>query len=114
MAARRKGSAVRKRTPGKARQALARLEDELPPTLAEFSHRVQRKLTALERKVEKAAAPTRRRIARALRDASRALGRYEAEGEQRWRRLTGPARREAIAMLRKLEKTLAEPRRRAA
>jgi hypothetical protein len=46
-----------------------------------------------------------------LRDASHRLGRFEAEGERRWKDLTGEARREALQLLRRLEKTL-EPRRR--
>lgn len=104
MAARRK---TRSQPKGVAGKTLARLEDELPDSLAEFSRRVRRELTSLERKIEKAAAPKRRRIARALRDAAHTLGRYEAEGEKRWRRLTDQARREAVMALRKLERAVA-------
>jgi hypothetical protein len=107
MAARRK---TRSAT-GARREALARLESELPRTLDEFSQRVRKQLTSLERRVEKAAAPARRQIARALRDASHALGRYEAEGEKRWKQLTGRARREALSVLQRLEKALKPPAR---
>jgi len=96
MPARRKTGAVRRPTRRKAQEALARLQSELPPTLADFSRRVRRELTVLERRVEKAAAPARREIARVLREASHALGRYEAEGERQWKRLAGEARREAL------------------
>jgi hypothetical protein len=113
MAARKKTTA--KGTRGRpARQTLAKLESELPRTLAEFSKRVRKELTGLEVRVEKAAAPTRREIARVLRQASHALGRYEAEGEKQWKRLTGQARREALSVLRRLEKAVAPPRRRVA
>jgi uncharacterized protein YllA (UPF0747 family) len=114
MAARKKARTVRKPVRRSTKQAITRLETELPRTLAEFSRRVHRELTSLERRVEQAAAPTRREIARALREVSHALGRYEAEGEVQWRRLTGQARREAIAVLRRIEKALAPPRRRPA
>lgn len=107
MAARRK---TRSAT-GAGRKALARLESELPRTLEEFSQRVRKELTSLERKVEKAAAPARRKIARVLREASHALGRYEAEGEKQWKRLTGQARREALSVLQRLEKALKPPAR---
>jgi len=112
MAARKKTAAVRR--PTRRKEALARIESELPPTLKDFSRRVHRELTVLENRVEKAAAPARREIARVLRQASHALGRYEAEGERQWKRLTGQARREALAVLHKLEKVIEEPRARAA
>lgn len=111
MAARRKKRSATKGTAGKT---LARLESELPDTLAEFSRRVRKELGSLERKVEKAAAPRRRQIARALREAAHTLGRYEAEGEKRWNRLTTQARREALSVLRKLEKAVAPPARKKA
>jgi hypothetical protein len=110
MAARRKTRSAKGAVRRPARKTLAKLENELPGTLAEFSRRVRRELTNLERKVEKAAAPTRRKVARALRDAAHALGRYEAEGEKQWNRLTGQARREALSVLRKLEKAVAPAR----
>jgi molybdenum-dependent DNA-binding transcriptional regulator ModE len=86
-----------------------RLSDELPASLDEFSRRVHRQLTRLEGEVDRAEARARREIARVLRQASHRLGRYEAEGEKRWKKLTAQARREALTMLRKLEK-LIEPK----
>ena len=80
--------------------AVARIEQELPPTLRQYSKRVRVGLTRLERKIEKAEARTRRTTARALRDLSHQLGRFEAEGERRWRRLTSRARREALLRLK--------------
>jgi hypothetical protein len=46
-----------------------------------------------------------------LREASHALGRLEAEGERRWRKLAVPARREALRLLQRLEGALATPER---
>jgi len=114
---------VRKRSASKApaggarvqksvKQGLAkveRLSDELPATLDEFSSRVHAHLTRLEGEVERAEARARREIARVLRQASHRLGRYEAEGEKQWKKLTGQARREALALVRELEKKL-EPK----
>jgi hypothetical protein len=85
---------------------------ELPPSLAQFSRRVRTRLTQLERRIERAEARTRRRWTRLLRDASHRLGRFQAEGERRWRRLTARARREALQVLRRLERELEPPRRR--
>lgn len=75
---------------------------------------MRRGLGDLERRIEEAAAPARREIARVLCDASHALGRFEAEGARAWRTLTREARRDAIAALRRLEVALAEGGRRAA
>jgi len=47
-----------------------------------------------------------------LREGSHALGRLEADGERRWRKLAKPARAEALRLLRRLEAALAAPRRR--
>lgn len=87
-------------------RTIARVERELPPTLAQFSRRMRRGLGDLEQSVERAAAPARREIARALREASHALGRFETEGARAWRSLTHEARRDAIAALRRLERAL--------
>jgi hypothetical protein len=46
---------------------VSRIQRELPETLADFSKHVGQKLTGLEKRVEKAAAPARREIARTLR-----------------------------------------------
>ena len=81
--------------------------DELPPTLRQFSRRVRTGLTRLEREIVNARTVARGEATRLLREASQALGRYEAYGERQWRRLTTPARREALHILRRLEKALA-------
>jgi len=118
MAARRKKTA-RKAGRGKtaaqqAEAALARLEQDLPDNLKDFSRRVRRGLAELEREIERAQANPRREAARLLREASHALGRLEADGERRWRKLAGPARREALRLLHRLEGVLAAPKRRKA
>ena len=102
----------RKRSAGQAKSAYMRLERELPPNLRDFSRRVRAGLLELEREVGRTQANPRREAARLLREASHALGRFEAEGERRWRKLTVPARREAIRLLQRLERALAVPKRR--
>ena len=118
MAARRRKRAARKagrrKATRRAEVALARLEQDLPPSLKEFSRQVQRGLTALEVEIQRAQANPRREFARLLRETSHTLGRLEAEGERRWRKLTAPARREALRLLRRLEGALATPRRKTA
>ena len=96
----------------RVRGSIQRIEGELPPTLAQFSRRVRARLRQLEARIGKAGALYRTRGARLLRDASHQLGRFEAEGEARWRRLTSLARRDALKVLRRLEKEVAPPRRR--
>jgi hypothetical protein len=115
MAARRKRARKASRRSATARQAnatLARLEQELPPNLRAYSRRVRRGLSGLEKEIAKAQANPRREAARLLREASHALGRLEAEGERRWRKLAAPARREALRVLHRLEGALAAPKRR--
>ena len=95
MAARKKKparKAGRRKTTRRARAALARLEQE----------------------IQRAQANPRREAARLLREASHALGRWETEGERQWRRLAGPARREALRLLHRLEAALEAPKRRKA
>jgi hypothetical protein len=116
MAARRKTARKASRRSATARQAgaaLARLEQELPPNLRAYSRRVRRGLNGLEKEIAKAQANPRREAARLLREASHALGRLEAEGERRWRKLAKPARAEALRLLRRLEGALAGPKRKA-
>ena len=96
----------------RAEAALARLEQELPTNLKEFSRRVRKGLAGLEGEIQRAQANPRREAARLLREASHALGRFEAEGERRWRKLTAPARREALRLLHRIEGALAAPKRR--
>jgi len=86
---------------------LGRMERELPDTLREFSVRVRKRLGQLERAVVRAEARYQREAVRTLRTASHQLGRFEAEGERRWKRLTAEARREALLVLRRMEKALA-------
>jgi hypothetical protein len=110
MAAKKK---VRKKTAtrrGRGAEALDRLEAELPPNLKELSRRVRRDLTRLERQIETARSDARRRWARVLRDASHELGRLEAIGEKRFRKLTTQARRDAVKVLRRLEKAIEPPK----
>ena len=95
--ARRKEQAVR---------AFGRLEGELPPSLKQFSRRVRKGLESLERRIDRAEARARREIAGLLREASHLLGRFEAEGDRRWRRLTALAQRDALEILHRIENTL--------
>lgn len=95
----------------RARSTIRRLEDELPTELRDFSRRVRRDLTHLERRIEHARKDARRGLTRILRDVSHELGRLEAQGERRWRRLTNQARRDAVRALRKLEKAIEPPKR---
>ena len=106
--------AMRSKVTRSTRMTVTRIQRELPETLADFSKHVGQKLTGLEKRVEKAAAPARREIAKTLREVSHALGRYEAEGERRWKALTGNARREALSILHRLEKMIESPRRKKA
>ena len=112
MTARRSKAAKKTARRAKPPLAVARKAlNELPASLDQFSRRARVGLTRLEGTVEKAEARYRRQAARMLRDASHRLGRFEAEGERRWKNLKGEARREALQLLRRLERTL-EPRRR--
>jgi len=105
----RKKPVARARVKKALRKGVARVErlsENLPSTLDEYSSRMHKQLTLLEREVERAEARARREIARVLRQASHRLGRFEAEGEKQWNRLTAQARREALSLLRQLEKRL--------
>jgi len=110
----RKSSAAR--TPTKkatrkksGRSAVAKLEAELPPNLRDFTRQARRGLTRLEKQLDTARRDARRRWTRLLRDASHQLGRIEAEGERRWRKQSRMARRDAVRMLRRLEKAIEPP-----
>ena len=85
---------------------VAKVERELPETLREFSGRVRMRLGQLERAAVRAQERYQREAVRVLRVASHRLGRFEAEGERRWKKLTATARRDALQILRKMEKTL--------
>lgn len=92
--------------------ALKKLEPELPANLQEFSRQVRRELVKLERQIETAQRDARRRWTRLLREVSHQLGRVEAEGEKQWKKQTYPARREAVKLLKRLEKAIEPPRKR--
>ncbi len=87
-------------------RALARAEHELPASLREFSARVRKRLGQLERSVLRAEERYQKQALRVLRNASHQLGRFEAEGERRWKKLTATARRDALGVLRRMEKAL--------
>jgi hypothetical protein len=95
MATAKRASKARKARKTSIRKVARRIQEELPATLDEFAKRVRVRLTRLEHAVERAEVRYRREIVRALRQASHQLGRFEAEGERRWKRLTTQARRDA-------------------
>ena len=72
-------------------QALDRIEKELPSNLGKYVHQVRKGLDDLEKQIEK----TRK------------------EGEDRWERQQNQVRRDIAAMLRRLEKAVAPPKKRA-
>jgi hypothetical protein len=92
------------------KSAVARIEGELPKELREFSRMVRRDLTQLEEQIEGARKDLRRGLTRSLREVSHQLGRFEAEGERRWKKLTLQARRDAVKALQKLEKAIEPPK----
>jgi len=65
-----------------------------------------RRISAARKNIERAEARTRRQLVALLREVTRRLGRFEAEGERRWRALAARSRREALAVLRRLEKEI--------
>ncbi len=95
MAARKKATRKKPARPRRGRQRgpLARLEQELPPTLREYTKQVRSQLNRLERMIEKAPVDARRRAARMLREASHRLGRLEKAIAPRAPR--GPTRKAA-------------------
>jgi hypothetical protein len=110
-------SAAKKKTATKAtrkkkagRSVRARLEAELPTSLAEFVRQVTVRLNRLEKQLDKAEGRYRREWTRTLKNVSRQLGRFEAEGEKRWKKLTDAPRRDAVRLLRKLEKAIEPPK----
>ncbi len=106
-------ASARRRLP-RGSDALKRIEPELPRELQDFSRRVRRGLVRLEQRIETAQQGARRRFTRLLREVSHQLGRLEAEGERRWKQQTYPARREAVKLLKRLEKAIEPPRSRPA
>ena len=92
---------------------IARLEEELPKTLREYTKEVNKRLNHLEREVERGQAQARRRAARLIRQASHELGKHSGKGEKGWRGLTAPYRRDAVHLLRRLERAVAPARKKA-
>jgi hypothetical protein len=92
------------------RSRFDRIEDELPAELRDFTRRIRRDLTALERQIDSARNDTRRGLTRLLRDVSHELGRLEAKGEREWRRLSYQARRDVVKVLRRLERAIEPPK----
>jgi hypothetical protein len=92
---------------GKGLSAVERWEQELPPTLRDYARLVRRQLAALEKQVERARTDVRRAAMRIMRDASYRLGQLEERGEDAWVRLTSSYRREAVRVLKLLEKAVA-------
>jgi hypothetical protein len=78
--------------------------------LRDFRKQVAKQLNQLEREVEKAARPARRRAVKLLREASRELGRLEAHGERGWRQLAAPYRKELAGLVKRIEKAVAPKR----
>ena len=103
--ARRRVSALR----GKATSTVKRIEEELPPELRQYVKRMRQGLSRLEKQLASAQESARRGLAHLLREASHQLGRVEALGEREWRKRATQARRDAVKLLRRLEKTI-EPR----
>jgi len=112
-----RGRTQRRKARASTRRRIGALEaelEELPASLRDFSRRMGRGLTQLERQIEAKRRDVRRRLTRLLREASHRLGRLEAEGERRWRVQSRRARHDAARLLRRLEKAIepTRPRRR--
>jgi hypothetical protein len=91
------------------KSAMRKIEAELPTELRQYVRLVRQGLTRLEKQVATARLDPRRSWTRLLREASHQLGRIEAEGERQWRKRTLRARREAVRLLRQLEKAIEPP-----
>jgi hypothetical protein len=106
-----RSSAKKKSTKSRSRRndPLARLEEQLPPTLREYSGELRKRLDRLERDVTKAQIEVRRRAAKLLREASQQLGRLEVKGEAGWRKLGASYQKELVALLKRIEKAVAPP-----
>jgi hypothetical protein len=108
--------AARRRTAPKKKQksTLARLEDELPANLRDYAKQVHKQLNTLERDLERAIPQARRRTARLIREASHKLGAWEERGQKEWRARAESMTTDARKLLRKLEKSVAPPRKKSA
>ena len=92
------GKKATRRAP-RRKTMLARLEEELPPNLKEFSQRMWSAASRVWRsRSTRREKDARRRWIRLMREAERQLGRLEAEGQKRWRKQTTQARRDAVRL----------------
>lgn len=107
----RRSTARRRTTRRRTRKAAPAAAPELPARLQDFTKQVRTLLGKLEKEVTKAQATYRRRAARLLREASVELGRYETRGEREWRKLSTSARRNALSVLKRLEKVVGPAKR---
>ena len=103
----RRRAAVRKKAIGAARSAIARIEAELPTNLRDYVRQVEGQLNRLEKRIEKAGASARKEATRLLREASKQVGSLEERGEAAWGRLSAPYRKQAVALLDRLEAAIA-------
>lgn len=92
-----------------SRNAFARIEDQLPPTLREYAGELRKRLDRLERELTKAQLEARKRAARLLREASHQLGRLEVGGEAAWRKLGASYQKDLVALLKRIEKVVSPP-----
>ena len=107
MAARKKTTRKKASKRPSASRAIARIEPDLPENLRDYARQVRKRLTQVEREIDRAEAQARRRFTRLLRNASHELGQMEAHGQAVWRKRTDPYRRQAVNLLKKLEKAVA-------
>jgi len=91
-------------------EALKKLEPDLPDSLKDYSRQVRSGLAKLERQIETAQRGATRRWTRLLRDVSHGLGQLEALGDKQWKKQTYAARREAVKLLKRLEKAIEPPK----
>jgi hypothetical protein len=98
--------AKRKRVTKKATRKAA-AKGAPPLSLAQFGKQVRTRLSRLEREIQRA--PATKQLTRMLRDASHQLGKWEATGEKRWKKLTANARADALKLLKRIEKAIAPP-----
>lgn len=102
----------RSRPRASAKAFAARLEGQLPPTLREYAGDLRKRLDRLERDIARAQLAARKRAAKLLREASQQLGRLEVGGEAAWRKLGASYQKDLVALLRRIEKSLAPPAKR--
>jgi len=111
MAAKKKRGTGRKTAVRRGAGSPARKDHQAgaPLSLKEFSRKLGRDLTLLERRIETASHDAVGHCTRVLRSVSHLLGRLEAAGEAEWRR-SNEARREAVRAVRELEGAIRPPK----